>query len=137
MKFIITENQYDEFIFKYMSLTVWLNVRNEIEPFHNSKDGTGEITQDEMKSFNIRIKQIIYNYCKENYGLDNSDIPELFELIINETPDILEKIKNKKLFLKSIKLGIKNGLKDWRTFSRTEEGFKTILLHLSNTPFDI
>jgi len=137
MRIIITENQHNEFIFKYMSLTVWLNVRNEIEPFHNDKDGTGEISQDDIKSFNIRIKRLIYNYCKENYGLDNSDISVLFELIINEIPDIVENIENKKLFLKSIKLGIKNGIKDWRTFGRTEEGFKTILLHLRNTPFDI
>lgn len=137
MKIIITENQHKELVFKYMTLTIWLVVRNNIEPFHNDKDGTGEITQDEMKSFNIRIKRLIYDFCVDKSGVSYGDTSELYNLIIDSIPDIIEKVENKKQFLNEIMLGVKQGIENWKTLSKTNKGINWIITHLRDTLFDI
>ena len=137
MRIIITENQYDEFIFKYMSLTIWVEVRNNIELFHSNNGGTGELSQKDMKSFNIRVKKLVYNFCVDRSGVSYSESPELFNLIINSIPDIIEKVDDKKQFLNEIMLGVKQGIKNWNTFSKSDKGFRHLVRMLNDTLFDI
>jgi len=137
MRIIITENQHKELVFKYMALTIWVEVRNNIEPFHNDKDGTGEISQDDMKSFNLRVKKLIYDFCVDESGVSYGDTSELYNLIIDSIPDIIEKVKNKKQFLNDIMLGVKQGIKNWKTFSKTNEGLSFLIFMLNDTLFDI
>lgn len=137
MRIIITENQYDEFIFKYMSLTIWVEVRNNIELFHSNNGGTGELSQDDMMTFNIRIKKLIYDYCVEESGVSYGDTSELYNLIINSIPDIIEKVENKKQFLNEIMLGVKQGIKNWKTFSKSDKGFRHLVRMFKDTLFDV
>ena len=137
MKIIITENQHKEILFKYMTLNIWFEIRNEIELFHSDKNGTGELNQDDMKSFNIRIKRLIYDFCVDRSGITYSDVPQLYDLIIDSIPDIVEKVKNKKLFMNDIMSGVKQGVKNWKTFSKTNEGIKHMIMMVKDKLFDI
>ena len=137
MRVIITENQHNELVFKYMSLTIWVEVRNNIESFHSNNGGTGELSQKDMKTFNIRVKKLIYDYCVEESGVSYNDASELFNLIINSIPDIIEKVDDKKQFLNEIMLGVKQGIKNWKTFSKTDKGISHLVRMLEDTLFDI
>ncbi len=131
MKFIITENQHKEILFKYMTLTIWLEIRERIEKFH------GELSQDDMKTFNIGVKKLIYNFCVNESGVSYNDAPKLYNLIINSIPEIIDKIEDREHFLNDIMLSIKKGIKNWKTFSKTKSGTDHILFHLHKTKFDI
>jgi hypothetical protein len=137
MRIIITENQHKELVFKYMTLTIWVEVRNNIELFHSNNGGTGELSQKDMKSINIRVKKLIYDFCVDRSGVSYSESPELFNLIINSIPDIIEKVDDKKLFLNEIKMGVKQGIKNWKTFSNTDKGLSHLVRMLKDTLFDI
>jgi hypothetical protein len=120
-----------------MTLTIWVEVRNNIELFHSNNGGTGELSQKDMKSFNIRIKKLIYDFCVDRSGITYSDVPQLYDLIIDSIPDIVEKVKNKKLFMDDIMSGVKQGVKNWKTFSKTNEGIKHMIMLFKSTLFDI
>jgi hypothetical protein len=137
MKIIITENQHNELVFKYMTLTIWGSVRQNIEWFHNDKNGTSELSQDDMKNFNIKIKKLIYDFCVDRNGIKLSNSPELSKLIINSIPDMIGKVINKRHFLNCIKSGVKSGIDGWLTYGKTLEGIKVMMMLYSDTPFDI
>ncbi len=137
MNVIITKKQYKELSFKYMTLTIWGVVRQNLEWFHNDKDGTGELSQDDMKNFNIKIKRLIYNYYINKNGIKLSNSSELSKLIIDSIPDMIEKVVNKRYFINSIKSGVKSGINSWLTYGTTLEGLKIIMMLYSETPFDI
>jgi len=137
MRIIVKENQYEKLIFKYITLTIWFEIRNNIELFHSNYGGTGELFQDDMKTFNIRVKKLIYNFCVDKSGVSYSESPELFNLIINSIPDIIEKVEDKKLFLNEIMLGVKQGIKNWKTLSKTDKGIAHLMSMLNDSLFDI
>jgi hypothetical protein len=137
MRVIITENQHKEIMFKYMTLTIWVEVRNNIELFHSNNGGTGELSQKDMKSFNIRVKKLIYDFCVDRSGVSYTESLELFNLIINSIPDIIEKVDDKKQFLNEIMLGVKQGIKNWKTFSKSDKGINHLQHMLKDTLFDI
>jgi len=137
MRIIITENQHKELVFKYMMLAIWVEVRNNIELFHSNNGGTGELSQKDMKSFNIRVKKLIYDFCVDRSGVSYTESLELFNLIINSIPDIIEKVDNKKQFLNEIMLGVKQGIKNWKTFSKTDKGLSHLVRMLKDILFDI
>ena len=137
MRIIITENQHNELVFKYMALTIWVEIRNNIESFHSNNGGTGELSQDDMKTFNIRVKKLIYDFCVDESGVSYGDTSELYNLIIDSIPDIIEKVENKKQFLNEIMLGVKRGIKIWKTFSKTNKGISHLERMLKDTLFDI
>ena len=130
MKIIITENQHIELMFKYMTLTIWIEIRERIEKFH------GELSQDDMKTFNIRVKKLIYDFSVNESGVSYNDVPKLYDLIIDSIPEIIDKIEDRKHFLNDIMLGVKQGIKNWKTFSKTKEGIDHILRHLHKIKFD-
>lgn len=137
MNVIITKKQYKELSFKYMTLFIWGSVRQNLEWFHNDKNGTGELSQDDMKNFNIKIKRLIYNYYINKDGIKLSNSSELSKLIINSIPDIIEKVVNKRYFINCIKSGVKSGINGWLTYGTTLEGLKVIMMLYSETLFDI
>lgn len=137
MNVIITKKQYKELSFKYMTLTIWGSVRQNLEWFHNDKNGTGELSQDDIKNFNIKIKRLIYNYYINKDGIKLSNSSELSKLIINSIPDMIEKVTNKRYFINSIKSGVKSGINNWLTYGTTLEGLKVIMMLYSETLFDI
>jgi hypothetical protein len=118
-----------------MTLTIWLEIRERIEKFHS------ELSQDDMKTFNIRIKKLIYDFCVDESGVSYNDSSELYDLIIDSVPNIIEKIEDKEHFLNNIMLGVKQGIKNWKTFrktfSKTDKGIAHLIFMLGDTLFDI
>lgn len=109
MDVIVTQEQFEEFYhFVYVRI-VWYHIRGYMEDFHST--GTSkELSQDDMMNFNIQTINLLTDFYNNRYGIAKKDVPELSKLIMDNVPEIVGKIKDKKLLLSGIKSGIIDGI---------------------------
>ena len=88
---------------------VWYQIRGQMEDFH-STDTFKELSQDDMMDFNIKTINLLTDFYNNRYGIAKKDVPELSKLIMDNVPEIVGKVKDKKLLLSGIKSGINSGV---------------------------
>lgn len=121
------DSQYTELVYRFKSLTIWLEIKKMVEKYYN------ELSHENVIKFYNQTNNTIYNFCGENYGICYSEVPKLHSLIMDDISDIIENVGDKSKFSKDLKLGMKNGLRNWNRNCKTGDGISHLYKNLRDS----
>lgn len=119
------KQQYD-LLFRMVARILEFTLRDSLEDMHA---GDGEFSEDDMKDFNLTIRNPIYSYVVDVWGDHTKKFnkKDFYFFIMNILKDFLERVKDKKTFVRCIKEGVNKAftyIKDIKKNKNNPDHFK-------------